>query len=211
MNLNFGVACSPLEFERLRLYPQDLVTTISFVLIAYNILKLGGWRAIAQAVSRRLPTAATRVRARVRSCGICGGQTGTGAGFLRVLQFPLPIRIPPVAPHSSSSIIWGWYNGPNSGRSTMWIQSHPMRLEDIRPKPCISRLCVKMNSPSVFFFNWLFIDSFKYRDYITSDVDELEGSGRSLIEIVSRHLPGGLRKTTKRLSQDSWCPSEFRT
>jgi hypothetical protein len=39
-------------------------------------------RAIAQAVSRRLPTAADRVRARVRSRGICGGQNGTGVGFL---------------------------------------------------------------------------------------------------------------------------------
>jgi hypothetical protein len=39
-------------------------------------------RAIAQAVSRWLPTAAARVRARVLSCGICGGQTGAGAGFL---------------------------------------------------------------------------------------------------------------------------------
>jgi hypothetical protein len=47
-------------------------------------------RAIAQAVSRRLATAAARVRARVRSCGICGGQSGTGAGFLWVLRFPLP-------------------------------------------------------------------------------------------------------------------------
>jgi hypothetical protein len=26
---------------------------------------------------------------------------------IRVLQFPLPIRIPPVAPQSTSSIIWG--------------------------------------------------------------------------------------------------------
>jgi hypothetical protein len=68
-------------------------------------------RAIAQAVSRRLPTAVARVRAWVRSCGICGGQSGTGAGFLQVLQFPLPILIPPTAPHSSS-IIRGWYNRP---------------------------------------------------------------------------------------------------
>jgi hypothetical protein len=30
-------------------------------------------RAIAQAVSRRLPTAAARVRVRVISCGICSG------------------------------------------------------------------------------------------------------------------------------------------
>jgi hypothetical protein len=57
-------------------------------------------RAIAQAVNRRLPSGAARVRAQVRSCGICGGQRGTGAGFLRVLRFPLPILIPPTAPHS---------------------------------------------------------------------------------------------------------------
>jgi hypothetical protein len=36
---------------------------------------------VAHAVSLRLPTAATSVRARVRSCGICGGQYGTGGRF----------------------------------------------------------------------------------------------------------------------------------
>jgi hypothetical protein len=65
-------------------------------------------RAIAQPVSRWLPTAATRVW----SCGICGGQSGAGAGFLRVLRFPLPIFITPTAPQSPSSIIWGLYNRP---------------------------------------------------------------------------------------------------
>jgi hypothetical protein len=45
-------------------------------------------RAIAQTVSRRLPTAATRVRARFMSCGVYGGQSGTAAGFLRVLGLP---------------------------------------------------------------------------------------------------------------------------
>jgi hypothetical protein len=69
-------------------------------------------RAIGQAVSRRLPTAAAQVRVQVRSCGICGGQSGIRAGFLRVILFPLSIRIPPTAPQSSSSIIWGWYNKP---------------------------------------------------------------------------------------------------
>jgi hypothetical protein len=79
--------------------------------------------AIAQAVSHRLPTAAVWIRAWFRSCGICGGQSGTRTGFLRVLRFPLPIRIPLIAPQSSSSIIWGWYNRPNSDRSTKW--THP--------------------------------------------------------------------------------------
>jgi hypothetical protein len=48
-------------------------------------------------------TAAARVLFQVRSCGICSGQSDTGAGFLRVLRFPLPILIPSTAPHSSLS------------------------------------------------------------------------------------------------------------
>jgi hypothetical protein len=75
------------------------------------------WHAIAQAVSRRLPTAAAQVGAEVRSCGIFDGQSDIGAGFLPVLRFPLPILISPNVPHSSS-IIWGWYNRPVSGRRT---------------------------------------------------------------------------------------------
>jgi hypothetical protein len=48
-------------------------------------------RVIAQAVSHLLPNAAAWVRAQVRSSGIYGGKSGTGAGFLRVHRFPLPI------------------------------------------------------------------------------------------------------------------------
>jgi hypothetical protein len=69
-------------------------------------------RAIAQVVSRWLPTVAARVRAWVWSSGICGGQSGAGAGFLRVLRFPLSNFIPPIAPQSPSPIIWGWYIRP---------------------------------------------------------------------------------------------------
>jgi hypothetical protein len=33
-------------------------------------------------------------------CGIYGERNGTGVCFLRFLQFPVPILIPPSAPHS---------------------------------------------------------------------------------------------------------------
>jgi hypothetical protein len=72
--------------------------------IVYHVTKvyLGAFkgRAIAQDVSRRLPTTELRIIAQVRSCGICGGQCDIGADFLRVLRIPLPTVIPPTAPHS---------------------------------------------------------------------------------------------------------------
>jgi hypothetical protein len=37
-----------------------------------------------------------------RACGVCGELSGTGAGFLRVLRFPLPIMIPPISPSLQS-------------------------------------------------------------------------------------------------------------
>jgi hypothetical protein len=67
-------------------------------------------RAIAQAVSRCLPTA--RARVQNQSCMICGRQRCAGVGFLRVLRFPLPIFIPQISPQSPSSNIRGWYNRP---------------------------------------------------------------------------------------------------
>jgi hypothetical protein len=74
-----------------------------FYLILYvnsnSICKHG--RTIAEAVSRWLPTAAAWVQSRVWSSGICGGQSGVWAGFLRVLRFPLPF-IPPNFPFSQS-------------------------------------------------------------------------------------------------------------
>jgi hypothetical protein len=88
-------------------------------------------RVIAQAVSRRLPTTAAQVRARVWSCGNCGGQSGVGAGFLRVLRFPLPIFIPPIAPQSPSSIIWGWYNRPVVTAVPSGLSLTPLRIRII--------------------------------------------------------------------------------
>jgi hypothetical protein len=53
-----------------------------------------------QTVSGQLASSTARVRSKIRSRGICGGQSGTGAGFLRVLRFSQPIFIPSAAPHT---------------------------------------------------------------------------------------------------------------
>jgi hypothetical protein len=66
--------------------------------IVFNSKSTWLGRAVAQAASRWLPTSAARVSVRA-ACGVCGGQSGTGAGFLRVLRFPVPI-IPPISPSS---------------------------------------------------------------------------------------------------------------
>jgi hypothetical protein len=84
-------------------------------------------RAIAQEVSHRLCTAAARIQGRVRSCGICGGQSGTGAGFLRVLRFPLELALHRLLHnHRHLSSGAGTIRQPVA-RSAKWTQSHPMR------------------------------------------------------------------------------------
>jgi hypothetical protein len=45
-------------------------------------------RAVAQAVSRRLSTAAARVQSQVKSYGLCRVQSGTGAGLLHNPHHP---------------------------------------------------------------------------------------------------------------------------
>jgi hypothetical protein len=55
--------------------------------------------AIAQAFSHRLTTSEARVWSQLRSCGVCGGQRGSGAGLIRLVLFPLPIFNPPTAPY----------------------------------------------------------------------------------------------------------------
>jgi hypothetical protein len=78
-------------------------------------------RAIAQAVTHWLPTAAARLHARFWSSGICGGQNDTRTGFLRVLRFPMPIFIPPDSPSSQSpgagTIGQKW---PTCGMDPVW-------------------------------------------------------------------------------------------
>jgi hypothetical protein len=61
---------------------------------------MSSWgHAVAQEVSRRLPTAAARVRSR----GICGGQNSTGAGFFRVFQLLVPINPPTIPPGADAN------------------------------------------------------------------------------------------------------------
>jgi hypothetical protein len=96
---------------------------VGLCLVSFYMLLFSGGRAIAQAVSLRSSTVASRVWYRFKSCGICGGQSSTRASFLLVLRFPLPISIPPTASHSS--IIRRWCSGTISGRRTKWTQSYP--------------------------------------------------------------------------------------
>jgi hypothetical protein len=80
--------------------------------------EVGLSRAVAQAVSRWLPTVAARVRVRA-ACGVCDGQRGIGAGFL-------PSTSVSPANHSTNfSIIiitWGWHSRPISGCNAKWTQ-----------------------------------------------------------------------------------------
>jgi hypothetical protein len=99
-----------------------------------NEAKLLG-RATAQAVSRWLPTAAARIRVRVWSSGICGGQSGAGAGFHGVLRFPLPIFIPPNSPLSQSvgagTIGQKW---PTCRVDPVWTPPSTMRIKKLKAK-----------------------------------------------------------------------------
>jgi hypothetical protein len=97
-------------------------------------------RVIAEAVSLRHPTAVTRVRTQVRSCGIRGGQNGTAAGFLRVLRFPLPVPIPPTAPHLPT--IRDWYKTPT-------VADVPSGLSLTPPKET-GKSSVQINFTSLF-------------------------------------------------------------
>jgi hypothetical protein len=86
-----------------------------------------------QAVSNWLPTAAARVRARVWPSRICGGQSGAGAGFLRVLRFPPPIFIPPNSPSSQSfGSVADVPSGPSSDSTLRYENRKLASVEPIR-------------------------------------------------------------------------------
>jgi hypothetical protein len=87
-------------------------------------------RAVAQAISRLLPSAAVRFRSRVKSCEICGGHSGIGVGFLLVLRFPLSLL------HYTNwttiiaiSLIVDWYNRQINGHNSSGLGSARAPLE----------------------------------------------------------------------------------
>jgi hypothetical protein len=94
----------------------------------------GKSRAIAQAVIRRLPMAAARFRAQLRSCGVSDRQSGIGAGFLRVLRFTLQILIPPTHHQLSSGagIIGRLVAAVPSGLSVTLPQENKKKLTSWR-------------------------------------------------------------------------------
>jgi hypothetical protein len=112
---------NPSRWPSGNLYPQKLALTsmtscgrsvgIVYSRTQATEFSLVIWLFVCMYVSRAVPrqlvallTAEALVRALI--------QTAYGQVLLRVLRYPLP-SIPPIAPHSSSSIIiLGWYNRP---------------------------------------------------------------------------------------------------
>jgi hypothetical protein len=73
----------------------SLCLMLYFCILLHCVTPKSG-RTIAQAVSRQLSTAATRVH--VVMWDFVMDKSGAGAGFLRELRFPLPIYIPSASP-----------------------------------------------------------------------------------------------------------------
>jgi hypothetical protein len=81
-----GAYGSRVMCENVRISHRRL-NSCSMLAIQSSNLPMNG-RAIAQTVSHRLPTTAARIRVQAWSCGICGGQSGTGAVFPEYFGFP---------------------------------------------------------------------------------------------------------------------------
>ena len=71
--------------------PHKFAYNVRRVPINARCFQVQKGRAMAQAVSRRPPTAEARVRSQVNPCGICGGQSGTGPTPPQYFGFPLSI------------------------------------------------------------------------------------------------------------------------
>jgi hypothetical protein len=81
-------------------YRLDTNANLKILTLKLTVISKG--RTVAQAVSHWLPTAASRIRARVWQVGFVVEKMALGQVFLRVLRFPLPIFILPNSPSSQS-------------------------------------------------------------------------------------------------------------
>jgi hypothetical protein len=89
--------------------------------------------AIAQAVSAGFPTRRPVFQPGSSHVAVFFfWQNIDGAGFLRVLRFPLPIFIPQIAPQSPSSHILGWYNKPVLADVPSGLSLTPLRIITIK-------------------------------------------------------------------------------
>jgi hypothetical protein len=106
--LNFNSSESEAQPGAAKLHHRALLS--SSLIHVGPVTEQGDGRAIAQAVGRRLPTAAARVRAQVRSCGIRGGTKWHWGGF------PPSTSVSPANSHSTDC-------------STLIIVYHPGLVE----------------------------------------------------------------------------------
>jgi hypothetical protein len=91
-------------------------------------------RAMAQAVSRRPPTAEDRVRSRVSPCGICGGQSGIGTSFSPSTSvFPCQFHSTGAALHGNIKkkiiVITGLHNKPQDCGASVPSAAGPFTKE----------------------------------------------------------------------------------
>jgi hypothetical protein len=108
--------------------PQDeRLADLCFALLFEIMIEKGC--AVAQAVSRWLSTSSARVRIRA-ACGVCDGQIGVVACFLRVLRFPLLIILP-VFPSSYSpgaGTIGHWWPQCRVDPIGLYLPRHQLKI-----------------------------------------------------------------------------------
>jgi hypothetical protein len=112
--------------------------TLFFYIKIYSVFHLTGFitnmylgRAMAQAVSRRPLTAEDRIHSLVSTCGICGGQGGTGAGFSPSSWDLLCHYHSTVALQTHISPGGGGVNNWPAGGDSSQTQSHPNDMNSV--------------------------------------------------------------------------------
>ena len=80
MSITLATACDLTSITTRTTFSTNSIQSTKFT---WNIIKLDC--ALAQAVSCRLLTTEARVQLQASACGICGGPTSTGIGYLRLL------------------------------------------------------------------------------------------------------------------------------